>query len=58
MNPEQYVLTISMIIAAQTPMRQLHAAPLSDVWHGKTLVAFVLMSCRYAPPMPPVAPKI
>jgi hypothetical protein len=27
MNPAQYWLTISMIIAAQAPLRQLHAAP-------------------------------
>jgi len=29
MNPAQYLLTVSMIIAAQAPMRQLHAAPVS-----------------------------
>jgi len=28
MNPEQYLLAVSMIIAAQAPVRQLHAAPL------------------------------
>jgi hypothetical protein len=27
MNPAQYWLTISMIVAAQAPLRELHAAP-------------------------------
>jgi hypothetical protein len=57
MNPEQYLLTISMIIAAQTPMRQLHAAPLPDVSPGSTLVATALKSCRYVPPSHPEQPE-
>jgi hypothetical protein len=39
MNPAQYWLTISMIIAAQAPLRQLHAAPVqADTSECETLV--------------------